>query len=87
MRSEDLIKSLSKIGAEDLASSSQWINPIPDDGYALKDKIEMALNIVKFSQSRRAEEGGEVSSTHHLDSLIRLKTEVNNILLDKKQLK
>jgi hypothetical protein len=42
----------------------------------------MALNIVKFSQSRRSEEGEKVSN-NHLDSLIRLKLEISNII-DKK---
>lgn len=79
MQSTELISSLSKQGADDLASSSQWINPIPDDGFALIEKIDMALNIVKFSQSRRSEEG-EKSSNDHLNSLIRLKAEIQSIL-------
>lgn len=82
MNSNDLIKLLSDSATEDLASSSQWINPIPEDGFALKDKIDMALKIVKFSQSRRAEEG-KISSNEHLEALERLKAEVTKILLEK----
>lgn len=79
MHSDELIKLLSDSGSKDLASSLQWINPIPADGSALLEKIDMALSIVKFSQSRRAEEGKE-TSTNHLDSLIRLRSEINGIL-------
>jgi hypothetical protein len=82
MHSDELIKSLSDNGSKDLSASAQWINPIPDDAYALIEKIDMALNIVKFSQSRRSEEGEKVSN-NHLDSLIRLKSEISNII-DKK---
>lgn len=80
MHSSELIKALSKSGAEDLSSSLQWINPIPEDASALINKIDMALNIVKFSQSRQTEDGSVKQSSHHLDSLIRLKTELKSIL-------
>jgi len=80
MHSSELIKALSKNGAEDLSSSLQWINPIPEDASALINKIDMALNIVKFSQSRQTEDGGVKPSSHHLDSLIRLKNELKSIL-------
>jgi hypothetical protein len=79
MHSDELIKSLSDNGSKDLLASAQWIKPIPDNAYALIEKIDMALNIVKFAQSRRSEKGAEVSN-HHLDSLIRLKSEISNIL-------
>ena len=80
MHSAELIKSLSKNGTEDLSSSLQWISPIPEDASALVEKIEMALNIVKFSQSRQAEDGGVKSSSNHLESLIRLRSELKSIL-------
>lgn len=80
MHSSELIKLLSKNGTEDLSSSSQWINPIPEDASALVAKIELALNIVKFSKSRQAEEGGVKSSSDHLDALIRLRSELKSIL-------
>ena len=80
MHSDELIKSLSKSGSEDLSSSLQWINPIPDDAFALIEKIDMALNIVKFSQSRKAEEMGKKSSSNHLDSLIRLRAEIKSLI-------
>jgi hypothetical protein len=80
MQSDELIKSLSKSGTEDLSSSLQWINPIPDDAFTLVEKIDMALKIVKFSQSRQAEEKGKKSSSNHLDSLIRLRAEVKSII-------
>ncbi len=80
MHSDQLIKSLSKTGAEDLASSLQWINPLPDDAAELLKKINIALGIVKFSKSRRAEEKGSKSSNTHLDALTRLKTEIESIL-------
>ncbi|MBA6390945.1 hypothetical protein H4J38_09185 [Colwellia sp. BRX10-3] len=80
MHSDELIKSLSKNGTEDLSSSLQWINPIPDDAFALIEKIDMALNIVKFSQSRQAEEMCKKSTSNHLDSLIRLRAEIKSIL-------
>jgi hypothetical protein len=70
---------LSDNGSKDLSASAQWINPIPDDAYALIEKIDMALNIVKFSQLRCSEEGEKVSN-NHLDSLIRLRSEISNIL-------
>ena len=79
MHSDELIKSLSDNGNKDLESSLQWINPIPEDASALIDKIDMALNIVRFSKSRRTEEGEETSN-NHLDSLIRLKAEISSIL-------
>lgn len=79
MHSDELIKLLSDSGSKDLLSSLQWINPIPEDASALVEKIDMALSIVKFSQSRRAEEGEE-TSTNHLESLIRLKLEISSIL-------
>lgn len=82
MHSDELIKLLSDSGSKDLSSSLQWINPIPEDASALLEKIDMALNIVKFSQSRRTEEGKK-GSTHHLDSLIRLKSEISRILGEK----
>ncbi|MBA6262138.1 hypothetical protein [Colwellia sp. Bg11-12] len=80
MHSDELIKSLSKSGTEDLSSSLQWINPIPDDAFALIEKIDMALNIVKFSHSRQAEEMGKKSSSNHLDSLIRLRAEIKSLI-------
>jgi hypothetical protein len=80
MQSDELIKSLSKSGTEDLSSSLQWINPIPDNALALIEKIDMALNIVKFSQSRQAEEMGKKSSNNHLDSLIRLRAEIKSFM-------
>ena len=80
MHSTTLINALSKSGADDLSSSLQWINPIPEDASALINKIDMALNIVKFSQSRQAEDGGVKSSSNHLNALIRLRTELNAIL-------
>jgi len=80
MHSDELIKLLSKSGTEDLSSSLQWINPIPDDVFALLKKIDMALNIVKFSQSRQAEEIGRKSSDNHLDSLIRLRAEIKSLI-------
>jgi|TARA_B110000091_G_C13476945_1_gene334496 hypothetical protein len=80
MHSDELIKSLSKSGTKDLASSLQWINPIPEDVFALIEKIDMALNIVKFSQSRQAEEAGKKSSDNHLDSLIRLRAEIRSLI-------
>jgi hypothetical protein len=82
MHSDELIKSLSDNGNKDLESSLQWINPIPDDATALIEKIDMALNIVRFSKSRRTEEGEETSN-NHLDSLIRLKAEISSILNEK----
>lgn len=82
MHSDELIKSLSDNGNKDLESSLQWINPIPDDASALIEKIDMALNIVRFSKSRRTEEGEETSN-NHLDSLIRLKAEISSILNEK----
>jgi|TARA_R110000772_G_scaffold59103_2_gene133878 hypothetical protein len=82
MHSDELIKSLSDNGNKDLESSLQWINPIPEDASALIDKIDMALNIVRFSKSRRTEEGEETSN-NHLDSLIRLKAEISSILNEK----
>ncbi|AWB57741.1 hypothetical protein [Colwellia sp. Arc7-D] len=82
MHSDELIKSLSDNGNKDLESSLQWINPIPEDASALIEKIDMALNIVKFSKSRRTEEGEETSN-NHLDSLIRLKAEISSILNEK----
>jgi hypothetical protein len=39
MHSDELIKSLSDNGSKDLSASAQWINPIPDDAYALIEKI------------------------------------------------
>ncbi|MGJ8694484.1 MAG: hypothetical protein ACSHW0_18605 [Thalassotalea sp.] len=80
MKSAELIKSLSEQGTEDLYASSQWINPIPDDAFALIEKIEMAARIVQFSQSRRDEDSGKKSPTQHLDALIRLKSEIKTIL-------
>ncbi|MCJ8294652.1 MAG: hypothetical protein MJK15_09620 [Colwellia sp.] len=80
MYSAELIKSLSKNGTEDLSSSLQWISPIPEDAHALVEKIDMALKMVKFSQSRQAEDGGVKSSSNHLDSLIRLRSELKSIL-------
>ncbi|MBA6417944.1 hypothetical protein H4J50_18300 [Colwellia sp. 6M3] len=82
MHSDELIKSLSDNGNKDLESSLQWINPIPKDASALIEKIDMALNIVRFSKSRRTEEGEETSN-NHLDSLIRLKAEISSILNEK----
>ena len=82
MHSDELIKSLSENGNKDLESSLQWINPIPEDASALIEKIDMALNIVRFSKSRRTEEGEETSN-NHLDSLIRLKAEISSILNEK----
>jgi hypothetical protein len=82
MHSDELIKSLSDNGNKDLESSLQWINPIPEDASALIEKIDMALNIVRFSKSRRTEEGEETSN-NHLDSLIRLKAEISSILNEK----
>jgi len=80
VNSAELIRALSKNGAEDLSSSLQWIKPIPEDVTALIEKIDMALKIVKFSQSRCAEEAGVKSSNDHLDSLTRLKSEIESIL-------
>jgi hypothetical protein len=80
MNASELIKLLSKKGTEDLSTSLQWIKPIPEEGTALVEKIDMALNIVKFSQSRQAEYGGIKSSNNHLDSLIRLSAELKSIL-------
>ena len=80
MHSTELIKFLSQRGAEDLSSSVQWLNPIPEDASALLNKVDMALSIVKFSQFRQAEDGGVKSSSNHLDSLIRLKAEFKSIL-------
>ena len=78
MHSNELIELLSDDGKKDLSSSLQWINPIPKDATALIEKIEMALKIVNFSQSRRAEESDDISN-NHLDALIRLKAEVKSI--------
>jgi len=80
MNSTELIRALSKNGAEDLSSSLQWIKPIPEDVTALIEKINMALKIVKFSQSRCAEETRVMTSNDHLDSLKRLKSEIESIL-------
>ncbi|MFT6208828.1 MAG: hypothetical protein ACJA0T_002752 [Colwellia sp.] len=80
MNACELIKLLSKKGTEDLSTSLQWIKPIPEEGTALVEKIDMALNIVKFSQSRQAEYGGVKSANNHLDSLIRLSAELKSIL-------
>ena len=83
MNSAELIRALSKNGAEDLSSSLQWIKPIPEDITALIEKIDMALKIVKFSQSRCAEESGVKTSNDHIDSLARLKAEIESILNNK----
>jgi len=80
MNSTELIKALSKTGTEDLSSSLQWIKPIPEDVKALIEKIDMALNIVKFSQSRCDEDSGVKTSNDHLGSLTRLKSEIESIL-------
>ncbi|WP_426357798.1 hypothetical protein ACPUVO_15260 [Pseudocolwellia sp. HL-MZ19] len=80
MKSDELITLLSKSGAEDLTSSLQWINPLPDDATELLKKINIALSIVQFSQSRRAEEKGSTSSNTHFDALTRLKAEAQSIL-------
>jgi hypothetical protein len=81
MHSEELISLLSNSGTEDLSSSLQWLEPIPENTDLLMEKIDMALNIVKFSQSRRAEEVGLKASNNHLDALIRLKTEIKSIIV------
>jgi hypothetical protein len=80
MHSDELIKLLSKTGTEDLASSLQWINPLPNDATELLKKINIALSIVKFSKTRRAEEKGSTSSNTHLEALTRLKAEIISIL-------
>jgi hypothetical protein len=79
MQSSQLIHALSTEGAHNLSVSLQWINPIPEDAVELVKKINIALSIVKFSQSRCEEEGGK-SSTNHLDSLTDLKSEIDAIL-------
>jgi len=80
MNSTELIRALSKKGTEDLSSSLQWIKPIPENVTALIEKIDMALKIVKFSQSRCAEKPGVKTSNEHIDSLTRLKSEIESIL-------
>lgn len=79
MQSNEVINLLSQKGRDDLKASSQWINPIPDDALALMTKIDNAVSIVKFSQSRRAEEGAKAES-HHYECLIRLRDEIKIIL-------
>lgn len=84
MNATELISLLSEQGSEDLSSSLQWISPIPENINELVQKITMALQIVKFSQSRCAEEAGGKSTTLHSDALTRLKSEIENIVNNNK---
>ena len=80
MNSTEILQLLSAKGSEYLSSSLQWISPIPENTTDLMQKITMALQIVKFSQSRCAEEAGGKSTTQHSDALTRLKSELENIV-------
>lgn len=80
MHSITLIRSLSDRGAEDFLSALQWLNPLPVDAQDFIKKIDIALTLVNFSQQRS--ENTEVSDSRnsHAESLLRLKSEIEDIL-------
>ena len=85
MKSEELIQLLSSTGTEDLASSAQWINPLPFQASAIIEKIEMAIKMVTYSHNRAGSSPPTELSKNQLAALHRLKAEIVDLLNSNKK--
>jgi hypothetical protein len=80
MKSTDLVKQLSATGKEDLASSEQWINPMPFKASGIIEKINIAITLVNYSHNRAGSPPATEFSKNQLAALNRLKAEIANVL-------
>lgn len=80
MNSIEVIRKLSNEGANNFINVLSWINPIPENGNDIIEKIDFALKRSHYAEDRQ----GSMESTEKEQLiLMSLKKEIQNVLNEK----